>query len=207
MNYFDRSDIKSFLPATIKYCLLGGNDVSDYNVDISATPSKNTQKSLRDCFLLAYCFFGLMISYLTWGVLQEKIMTREYVDSEGKKSYFKDSEFLVFSNRVLAFMISAVYLFTKNHIYQRAPLYSFSYASISNIMSAWFQYEALKFVNFPTQVLAKSCKIIPVMIMGKVISKTKYELHEYVTAVMISIGMVFFLTGSEDNAKGNKTYK
>ena len=32
------------------------------------------------------------------------------------------------------------------------PLYKFSYASFSNIMSSWFQYEALKFVSFPTQV-------------------------------------------------------
>lgn len=157
---------------------------------------------MKEFILLGYCFFGLMGSYLTWGVLQEKIMTREYVDEEGKKSFFKDSQFLVFSNRVLAFVISAIYLTAKHRIQQRAPLYQFSFASISNIMSAWFQYEALKFVNFPTQVLAKSCKIIPVMVMGKVISKTKYELHEYLTAIMISFGMIFFLTGSEDNAKG-----
>jgi len=71
-------------------------------------------------------------------------------------------------------------------------------------MSAWFQYEALKFINFPTQVLAKSCKIIPVMIMGKIISKNKYEKYEYVTAIIISIGMFFFLTGSNNSNKGKQ---
>lgn len=67
-------------------------------------------------------------------------------------------------------------------------------------MSAWFQYEALKFVNFPTQVLAKSCKIIPVMMMGKVISRAKYEFYEYFTAILISFGMVMFLMGSADGS-------
>lgn len=37
------------------------------------------------------------------------------------------------------------------------------------------------------------------MIMSKVISRTKYEYYEYVTAAILSIGMVFFMldTGSE----------
>jgi hypothetical protein len=33
-----------------------------------------------------------------------------------------------------------------------APLYQFSFCSISNILSSWCQYEALKYVTFPTQV-------------------------------------------------------
>lgn len=30
----------------------------------------------QDSMLLAHCFFGLQVSYLTWGYLQEKIMTQ-----------------------------------------------------------------------------------------------------------------------------------
>ncbi len=32
----------------------------------------------RNIYLLVYCFLGLQISYLSWGLLQEKIMTTEY---------------------------------------------------------------------------------------------------------------------------------
>lgn len=156
----------------------------------------------QECLTFLYCFCGLMISFLSWGVLQEKIMTVEYVGPDGKtKSHFTDSQFLVFVNRTLAFIISSSYLLFKGHSLNTAPLFKFSYASFSNIMSAWCQYEALKFVNFPTQVLVKSAKVIPVMIMGKIISRTKYEFHEYLTAVMISCGMVLFLTGSADESK------
>lgn len=142
-----------------------------------------------------------MVSYLTWGLLQEKIMTQQYesIDADGIEhiDHFKDSQFLVFANRALAFVIAAVYLYVNDQLYRpTAPLFKCSFASFSNIMSAWFQYEALKFVNFPTQVLAKSCKVIPVMLMGKIVSRTKYEFYEYLTAVLISCGMLFFLLGS-----------
>ena len=43
---------------------------------------------------------------------------------------------------------------------QHAPPYKYSLAAISNVMSSWFQYEALKFVSFPLQVLSKSSKVI-----------------------------------------------
>uniref|UniRef100_A0A8D8GPL1 Adenosine 3'-phospho 5'-phosphosulfate transporter 1 n=1 Tax=Culex pipiens TaxID=7175 RepID=A0A8D8GPL1_CULPI len=199
IKYLERSD-KSPFSNVIRFCFGGASDGerADGRGQDKGGKSGN---SMRDFILLLWCLFGLMTSYLTWGVLQEKIMTQEYENADKKKAHFKDSQFLVFTNRVLGFMITAVYLTVRKQLKQRAPLYKFSYASFSNIMSAWFQYEALKFVNFPTQVLAKSCKIIPVMMMGKIISRNKYEFYEYLTAIMISVGMIFFLTGSTDESK------
>lgn len=50
-------------------------------------------------------------------------------------------------------------------------------------------------------MLAKACKVIPVMIMGKCISRKKYENYEYITAILISAGMAFFLMGQGDQQK------
>ncbi len=137
----------------MKFCFSGIE--FDY-IDSSHLPKAANNTAVKDCIRVLYCFVGLMGSYLTWGLLQERIMTQAYVNSEGKKQFFKDSQFLVFSNRALAFFIAAGFLIIKKQSRHRAPLYKYSYASLSNIMSTWFQYEALKFVNFPTQVLAKS---------------------------------------------------
>uniref|UniRef100_U5ETI1 Adenosine 3'-phospho 5'-phosphosulfate transporter 1 n=1 Tax=Corethrella appendiculata TaxID=1370023 RepID=U5ETI1_9DIPT len=206
INYLDRYE-RSTLWNLVRLCLSGSTDGAD-RIDLYTRSGSGgdslkhgSKSSVQQCILLGYCFIGLMGSYLTWGVLQEKIMTQTYINSANQKTKFKDSQFLVFTNRILGFLITAIYLSAKNQLFHKTPLYKYSFASFSNIMSAWFQYEALKFVNFPTQVLAKSCKIIPVMIMGKIISRTKYEFYEYVTAVLISIGMVFFLTGSMDESK------
>lgn len=191
---------KTFIYSAVRLCIKGSTSNSNEKYESlskSAVTSKATLSS--EIGLLIYCFVGLMGFFLTWGVLQEKIMTQEYEDQEGNRAKFTDSQFLVFVNRFLAFIISGVYLLVKNDVRHRSPLYKYSYASLSNILSAWFQYEALKFVSFPTQVLAKSCKIIPVMLMGKLVSRNKYEHYEYATATMISMGMVFFMFGSSDN--------
>ena len=41
------------------------------------------------------------------------------------------------------------------------------------------------------------------MLMGKLVSKTKYKNYEYFTAVLISVGMTAFLLGSTDDENRN----
>lgn len=166
---------------------------------------------LSEAFVLAYCFLGLQVSYLTWGVLQEKIMTQRYytvmpsspLEDGGQR--FGDSQFLVFVNRVLAFTLSGLYLLFSQQPRHVAPVYKYSYCSFSNIMSSWCQYEALKFVAFPTQVLAKASKVIPVMLMGKLVSRKSYEWHEYLLALAISLGMGLFLLSRSSGAAASSS--
>lgn len=51
-------------------------------------------------------------------------------------------------------------------------------------------------VMFSSQVLAKASKVIPVMLMGKIVSHKSYEYWEYFTAVLISVGVSMFLLSS-----------
>ena len=151
------------------------------------------------------CFAGIQIFYLTWGYLQEKIMTTKYVDSTGQVGQFGNSQFLVFVNRITAFGVALLWITVLPQPRHRPPLYKYSYCSFSNIMSSWCQYEALKFISFPTQVLGKASKIIPVMAMGWIISRKKYEKYEYVVAAMLSLGMALFLLGSPGSKNANTT--
>lgn len=202
-GYLERGPTKCLGPM-VRLCFFGSEETIDDA--IAKEESANAKggaaaNNLSDCktFLnLLICFGGLQLSYLTWGVLQEKIMTRKYEDSAGNVGLFKDSQFLVFVNRVLAFAVALLYITVSRQPKHRAPIYKYSFCSFSNIMSSWCQYEALKFVSFPTQVLAKASKVIPVMIMGKIVSNKKYDTYEYVVAVLITLGMVAFLYGSED---------
>lgn len=140
---------------------------------------------------LIFCTTGLQVSYLTWGVLQEKVMTQKYGVGD-EAVHFENSEFLVFMNRIVALVVAATYVFFTGPNWS-GPFYKFSFSSLSNICSSWCQYEALKFVSFPTQVLGKASKMIPVMLMGKFVSKKTYQYYEYLVAVMISIGVSLFL--------------
>jgi len=141
---------------------------------------------------LAVCVLGIQVSYLLWGLMQERIMTKPYDTGE----LFRSSKFLVFANRFLAAVVAytavRIQASRNGELPQDAPLYQFSFSSVSNILSSVCQYEALKFVSFPTQVLAKSCKMVPVMLMGFVVNQQSYTLMEYGVAIMITAGAAVF---------------
>lgn len=171
-----------------------------------SSDSKQEKSMLYNACHLIFCAGGLLIIYLTWGLLQERIMSYEYGAADGiPGERFKNSQFLVFMNRILALFSGIIVLLCTRQPKHRAPLYKYSYSSFSNIMSSWCQYEALKFVSFPTQVMAKASKIIPVMLMGKIVSKKTYQTYEYVTALMISMGLSMFLLTSQDAVKDKGT--
>ncbi|THD20645.1 Adenosine 3'-phospho 5'-phosphosulfate transporter [Fasciola hepatica] len=155
----------------------------------------NDRTPRQRCALLAICVFGLQISYVMWGVMQERIMTRDY---DGQM--FGSSQFLVFCNRIVTlFIVLPIHWLRLGvecnpfELGHRAPFFEFSFASVSNILSSWCQYEALKYVTFPTQVISKACKIIPVMLMGWIIQRRTYSSLEYITGGLISIGLSTFL--------------
>lgn len=78
-----------------------------------------------------------------------------------------------------------------------APLWKYCAISLSNVGATWCQYEALKFVSFPVQMLGKSFKMMPVMIWGMLISQKRYSLTDWGVAAFVTGGVTeFLLTGS-----------
>ena len=129
--------------------------------------------------MMAFCFVSLQASYLTWGYLQEKVMTTEY-----ETGRFPSATFCVFSNRVLAIVVAAAAMVLQHgRVHVPAPLFSFAPCSLSNSLSSYGQYQALRYVSFPLQTLSKSTKIIPVMLMGRLLNRKTYPWIEYFEAV------------------------
>ncbi|CAF4513127.1 unnamed protein product [Rotaria sp. Silwood2] len=48
------------------------------------------------------------------------------------------------------------------------------------------------YLNYPTQVMFKCCKLIPVLIGGIIIQKKKFNRYDVAAAFCMSIGLVFF---------------
>jgi len=184
--------------ATFARVMVIGNSSTEIQAPSDNSPSFFS--NWNSGVLLLCCAIGLQVAFLTWGVIQERIMTQKYGAVMGKGGEnFTNSQFLVFVNRFLAFLVAGVVITTGKQPNLTCPLYKFSYASFSNIMSSWFQYEALKFISFPTQVLGKACKVIPVMLMGKIVSGNKYQMYEWMTAGLLSVGISFFLLGQQSD--------
>jgi adenosine 3'-phospho 5'-phosphosulfate transporter B3 len=51
---------------------------------------------------------------------------------------------------------------------------------------------ALAYINYPTKVVFRSCKLIPTMMIAVGYNKKKVQWFEFVFGVIISLGMVLF---------------
>ena len=94
------------------------------------------------------------MSYLTWGVMQERIMTTKMNPTPlVPDGMFPSATFCVFSNRFLAIIVAAVVCMRLyGTVETPAPLWYYTPCALSNTISSWGQYAALKYVSFPLQV-------------------------------------------------------
>lgn len=151
-----------------------------------------------------FCFLALQGSYLIWGVMQEMIMNTQYSPSPLNPSgTFPSATFCVFSNRFLAIIFSAIVCMRLHGTVQSAaPFLAFTPCALSNTVSSWAQYQALTFVSFSLQTLFKSTKVIPVMLMGKILKGLKYTWASYAEAIVITLGVLTFSYGNEHHKPG-----
>mmetsp|Transcript_36058 Transcript_36058/g.52849 ORF Transcript_36058/g.52849 Transcript_36058/m.52849 type:complete len:407 (-) Transcript_36058:240-1460(-) len=189
-----------------------GEDTIEISSGVSSTGSE-AKDANEDFFITAlkflFCFCGLQLSYLTWGYMQELIMTTEFKKTErfpdGK---FPSAAFCVFSNRFLAIIVAMIAVKIRHGAVLQnnaAPLLAFTPCALSNTMSSWSQYASLKYVSFPMQTVFKSSKVIPVMIMGKVLKGTVYPLSQYIEAAGITLGVAIFSLSSKSSDKDSAT--
>lgn len=169
------------------------------------TASRTAESQWSRAFWCLVYGGGVVATLLVYGVLQERLMT---VPFDGE--LFAASIFLVFCNRCadVAFAGSAMAVLGES-FESKAPLWNYLVISLSNVAATVCQYECLKHVSFPVQMLVKSCKIMPVMLWGIAISDKKYSLADWLVAGAITLGVAEFCsTGPtvSPNDSPNSTY-
>ncbi|PIA62601.1 hypothetical protein AQUCO_00200542v1 [Aquilegia coerulea] len=140
--------------------------------------------------LLVFCIAGIWSAYITQGVVQETISTKRF-GPEGKR--FEHLSFLNLAQNVVCLIWSFMML----KIWSRsssggAPWWSYWSAGITNTIGPAMGIEALKYISYPAQVLAKSSKMIPVMLMGTLVYGIKYTLPEYMCTFLVAGGVSVF---------------
>ncbi|GAA6015220.1 hypothetical protein JCM10207_003647 [Rhodosporidiobolus poonsookiae] len=159
-----------------------------------------TPKSSRISLLLHGA--ALIFIYSLYGVLQEKIMKSSTYGPN--KEHFTSSSLLIVFNRLFSVSVGLGILFYKSkqqpergsfsHRLKPASSY-FAYASVAvfNFLSTTCQYEALKYVSYTTQSLAKTSKMIPVLVVGAIVWKKKHLTREWVAGGVILAGCATYL--------------
>ncbi|GAA6062280.1 hypothetical protein JCM10212_000940 [Sporobolomyces blumeae] len=145
---------------------------------------------------------GLIIIYSLYGVLQEKIMKSSTYGPNDE--HFTSSSLLIVANRLFSILVGLVILFIKTRsstdsgsfTERLRPASSYSaYGSVAvfNFLSTSCQYQALRYVSYTTQSLAKTSKMIPVLVVGALVWKKKHLAREWVAGGVILAGCATYL--------------
>ena len=71
-----------------------------------------------------------------------------------------------------------------------APLSAYPLLTFCLMASSGLSNLSLNYINFPTKVVFRSCKLLPTMIMATIINKRSFKQSEYTSAVAVCAGLV-----------------
>lgn len=176
-----------------------GTDTGD------SASSDTTEKSLsmavagqgRKKFFV--CAIGVFVSYFYYGILQESITKGKYGEGE-KSEKFRYVMSLVLLQTIInsAFAKGAMMLFSRES--DTTPGKYYAVCSITYLGAMLASNQALQYVSYPTQVLGKSAKPIPVMVLGILLAKKRYPTAKFLFILMICLGVSLFLYKDQQKA-------
>jgi len=158
---------------------------------IEEPPHNNKTTEL---FWLFFCFLGIMASFVVYGILLE------YTTSGGRKLH--ELSFL-FVTSGLYTITAAAGRYVRAETPTTIPPARFAILGLTSMGSTFCSVRSLRYVIYPIQVLAKSCKPVPVMLIGALMGK-RYDLKKYINVAMIVLGVALFMGGG-DKRKGGAT--
>ncbi|CAG8982322.1 hypothetical protein HYALB_00005323 [Hymenoscyphus albidus] len=156
---------------------------------------------------------GIYGSFLTWALLQERLTTTPYGDISNPEK-FKFPVFLNTVQSLFAALTGYMYLqFDTKAGSSPAPIFPnrrifvplLLVATTSSLASP-FGYASLGHIDYITFILAKSCKLLPVMFLHITIFQKRYPLYKYLVVLAVTSGVAVFTlhAGSGKKAKPSK---
>ncbi|XP_057665495.1 solute carrier family 35 member B1 homolog [Diorhabda carinulata] len=144
---------------------------------------------------------GIFMSYFYFGIVQEKITRGKYPYEVVKEDGTKSTEYEKYTYAVTLVLVQCIMNFlvakTAATLWHQGEdtTHKFYYASMSitYLLAMICSNMALQWVPYPTQVIGKSAKPIPVMILGVLVGKKSYALRKYIFVFMIVCGIVLFM--------------
>lgn len=111
---------------------------------------------------------------------------------------FGDSMFLTLCTRIMSVMFAlAASLFTSSSPVHRPPYSCYATVSLANVVATYTQIEALKYVSFVVATLAKSCKMLPVLVWSMLLYGHHPSGSEWGFAVVVTASVTDFVLSGE----------
>jgi len=140
---------------------------------------------------------GIFLSFSIFAILQEDVYKKAYGGE-----YFASTFFALAIERgmnALTAFLGDKALGASGLVIPHKDIFN---SGISQMLAMAASNEALRYVSYPTQVLGKSCKMVPVMAGGIVLSGKRYSVVEYAQVVLITLGVCVFNFGGKKRKSG-----
>ncbi|KAI7204572.1 hypothetical protein D0869_02572 [Hortaea werneckii] len=179
--------------------LAGKNDAA-IKSDQEAQPQANT-------FRLVICVGGIYLSFLTWGILQERITTTNHGTPDRPEIF----HYPVVMNTIQSLVATLLgYLYVLSIRTPTSPLPILPTRSIipplllvalTSALASPFGYASLAHVDYITFILAKSCKLLPVMFLHVTLYGKRYPFYKYGVVALVTAGVALFTLSSKSSSK------
>ncbi|ETE70687.1 Adenosine 3'-phospho 5'-phosphosulfate transporter 2, partial [Ophiophagus hannah] len=130
------------------------------------------------------CVLGVFLFFLIYGYLQELIFS-----VEGFKSFGWYLTLVQFGFYSIFGLIELQLIQDKR---RRIPGKTYMIIAFLTVGTMGLSNTSLGYLNYPTQVIFKCCKLIPVMIGGDFIQGKRYNIVDVSAAVCMSLGLIWF---------------
>ncbi|SPO00541.1 related to HUT1 - weak similarity to human UDP-galactose transporter related isozyme 1 [Cephalotrichum gorgonifer] len=148
---------------------------------------------------LAIAVGGIYASFLTWGYLQEKLTTTPYGPADAPEVF----QFPVFLNTIqsaFAATTGLLYLVLSTPKNKPIPavipsasiLLPLALVAVTSSLASPFGYASLSHIDYITFLLAKSCKLLPVMFLHITLFRRRYPLYKYLVVAAVTAGVAVF---------------
>ncbi|KAI5636996.1 UAA transporter family domain-containing protein [Phthorimaea operculella] len=139
---------------------------------------------------------AIFMCYFIFAMLQEKITRGKYGDGEK----FTCALSLVLVQCAVNYLFAQILMLSwKHEVDTTRRVYYFS-SAMTYLLAMICSNMALQWINYPTQVVGKAAKPIPVMLLGVLIGRKVYPLKKYLFVFLIVVGVVLFMY--KDGKKG-----
>jgi UDP-galactose transporter B1 len=135
---------------------------------------------------------------LTWALLQERLTTTPY-GSATSPELFKFPVFLNTVQSLFAALTGYLYLQYDTKAGTTAPIFPnrkivvpLFLVAVTSSLASPFGYASLAHIDYITFILAKSCKLLPVMFLHITLFQKRYPLYKYLVVLAVTSGVAVF---------------
>lgn len=156
---------------------------------------------------LLFAILGIYASFLTWGLVQEPLTTKKWPQSQ---EAFRQPCVIALVQSLAAAVVGLLYLTWRRSSYSAVDFLREHYKhlaliSITQSSSAPLATVSLQYVDYLTYMLAKSCKLIPLLVVHLLFYKTPISTNKKIVALLVTSGVVLFTLGGRSSNAARET--